>query len=61
MHGSRDDASPANEPITKFDHGARDMALEDLNTIIYRVKQSNGIFPNKFYQLLEDLLYLDLD
>ena len=61
MQDSRDDASPANQPDEQYDYQCRDMAVSDLETILTRVKNSNGIFTDKFYEAIEEMLNQTLE
>jgi hypothetical protein len=53
-----DPRAPYNQPDQPIDHEMVDMATKDLQTVLERVKQSNGDFPDKFHRLLEELLMI---
>jgi len=58
-----DPNAPYNQPAKyrDIDHKMVDMAVKDLETVLKRVKQSNGDFPDKFHRLLEELLMIKFD
>ena len=60
--GAQNDTSaPWNTPDEQYDYQCRDMAVADLETILKRVKNSNGIFTNKFYESIEEMLNQTLE
>jgi len=56
-----DTRAPYNQQPDPIDHEMVDMATKDLETVLKRVKQSNGNFPDKFHRLLEELLMIKFD
>jgi len=61
LGASNDSNAPYNQPDEQYDYQLRDMAVEDLETVLERVKQSNGIFPDKFHRLLDELLTINFE
>jgi hypothetical protein len=60
-NAAHDPRAPYNQPDHPIDHEMVDMATKDLETVLKRVKQSNGNFPDKFHRLLEELLMIKFD
>jgi len=56
-----DPRAPYSQPDEVIDHEMVDMAVKDLETVLKRVKQSNGNFPDKFHRLLEELLIIKFE
>jgi len=56
-----DPRAPYNQPDHPIDQQMVDMATQDLETVLKRVKQSNGDFPDKFHRLLEELLMIKFE
>jgi len=56
-----DPNAPYNQPDQPIDHEMVDMAVKDLETVLRRVKQSSGNFPDKFHRLLEELLIIKFE
>jgi len=54
-------SAPYNQPDEAIDHEMVEMAAKDLETVLKRVKQSNGNFPDKFHRLLEELLMIKFE
>ncbi len=58
---ANDSDAPFNKPVQPFDYAERDSIVKELEHIIERVKQSNGIFTDEFLDLLNELTYVKID
>jgi CBS-domain-containing membrane protein len=56
-----DPRAPYNQQPDPIDQQMVDMATQDLETVLERVKDSNGNFPDKFHRLMEELLMIKFE
>ncbi len=61
LGATNDPNAPYNQPDQQYDYQLRDMAVADLETILKRVKNSNGIFTDEFYEAIEELLTINFE
>jgi hypothetical protein len=53
--------APYNQQPDPIDQQMVDMATQDLKTVLERVKDSNGNFPDKFHRLIDELLTIKFE